>query len=146
LSSVLIGYRVGWARALSEYYVTVRVSDWMLSVRTNLTLNLHLDLETDVDGNYHTKCNKVGYNLNVVILTQVRLTEQTKSSIQHELYRPSQHQPTLPLLLHPDQEPISQTGPQEYQPVPLVVPRSIHVYDLCLHPFRDLPCYRVDSP
>jgi len=105
---VLIGYRVGWARALSEYYVTVRVSDWMLSVRTNLTLNLHLDLETDVDGNYHTKCNKVGYNLNVVILTQVRLTEQTKSSIQHELYRPSQHQPGAHL---PNRAPRIPTGP-----------------------------------
>jgi len=50
LSSASIGYRVDWARALSEHDVTVRVSDWMLSVGANLTLNLHLDLETDVDG------------------------------------------------------------------------------------------------
>ena len=48
--SASIGYRVGWARALSEHDVTVRVSDWMLSVGANLTLNLHLDLESDVDG------------------------------------------------------------------------------------------------
>ena len=48
--SASIGYRVDWAWALSEHDVTVRGSDWMLSVGANLTLNLHLDLEIDVDG------------------------------------------------------------------------------------------------